>query len=173
MAFKAPHGLTPPSASLHSHHALSSLAASTPVPRRLCVLFLLPKVSFCCSFTQEADSPCKACQLKDPSWEKPFRAATDPHFSGLLHSRASYPGVQKPLDIVSQNLGAYVQGLFSGHMSIVFAIFSKGYKSRIGVWLGIQAVKSDGPRFTIQLPLHSCAALDKLLNNSEPHSSPL
>ena len=31
-----------------------------------CVLRLLPKVCFCCFFTQKADSYCKTRQLKDP-----------------------------------------------------------------------------------------------------------
>ena len=145
------------------------------------VLFLLPKVSFCCLFTQKADSSYKTCQLKEPSRGKPslipLREASDPHFSGLPHSGASYLRVQNPLNIVSQYLGTFVQALFSGHMPVVFffffTIFSKEYKTRIDVWLGTQAVKSDEPRFTSQLPLTSCVALEKLLYHPVPHSSPL
>lgn len=122
--------------------------------------------------------PARPASLKSHSRGKPslipLRAASDPHFLELRHSRASYPMVQKPLDIVCQHLGTFVQVLFSGHMPVVFfAIFSKEYKTRIDAWLGTQAVKSDEPGFTSQLPLTSCVALDKLLYRPVPHCSPL
>ena len=128
----------------------------------------------------------RPASLKTPARGKPslspLRAASDPHFSGLPHAGASYPRVQKPLDIVSQYLETFVEALFSGHKPVVFCfcfcfffftIFSKEYKTRIDVWLGTQAVKSDEPRFTSQLPLTSCVALDKLLYHPALHFSPL